>query len=110
MCTMVMYMGTWAECVAFDWDDGNAGKNWEKHGVADFECEEVFFNRPFVVRHDSIHSSGRERRWRAFGQTDGGRHLFVVFTVRGDLIRVISARLMTRREQRFYATHEQEEA
>ncbi len=107
---MIMYMESWTECAGFDWDDGNAGKNWEKHGVADFECEEVFFNQPFVVRHDPGHSSGAERRWRALGRTDRGRYLLVAFTMRGDLIRVISARLMTQRERRFYASHEQEEA
>jgi uncharacterized DUF497 family protein len=66
-------------------------------------------DQPFVVRHDPGHSSDVERRWRALGLTDRDRHLFVVFTVRGDLIRVISARLMTRRERRFYAIHEEKE-
>ena len=45
-----IYIMSWTECTGFDWDDGNSGKNWEKHGVADFEAEEIFFNRPFIVR------------------------------------------------------------
>jgi uncharacterized protein len=98
-----------AEWLGFDWDEGNANKNWEKHGVADSECEEIFFNRPFVVRHDPQHSSAGERRWHAFGQTDRGRRLFIAFTVRAHLVRVISAREMTRRERRFYASHEKSE-
>ena len=85
----------------FDWDEGNLLKNWEKHRVSDPECEQVFFNRPLVVRDDERHS-GRETRLYGLGQTDAGRRLFVVFTVRGATIRVISARDMNRRENREY--------
>jgi len=35
------------KCTGFEWDEGNQGKNWEKHGVTDAECEEIFFNRSF---------------------------------------------------------------
>ncbi len=105
---LIYVMAAWAGCTGFDWDDGNRGKNWEKHRVVDVECEEIFFNRPFVARHDPVHSAD-EQRWRAFGQTDRGRYLFVAFTVRRNLIRVISARAMTRREQRFYTTYEKSE-
>jgi uncharacterized protein len=102
-------MKAWMECTGFEWDDGNSGKNWEKHGVADFETEEVFFNRPLIVQYDATYSSEKEKRWRAFGQTDRGRCVFVVFTVRRTLIRVISARVMIRRERRFYANYEKVE-
>jgi uncharacterized protein len=103
-------MISWAECAGFDWDDGNVNKNWEKHGVADAECEEIFFNRPLAVRGDRGHSSEEERRWHALGRTDGGRCLLVVFTVRRNLIRVISARPMTSREWRLYASYEEKES
>ena len=53
------------------------------------------------VAEDEKHSE-IERRYYALGHTDGGRSLFVVFTIRGDLIRVISARDMNRRERRLY--------
>jgi uncharacterized protein len=98
-------MDSWTECTGFEWDAGNIAKNWEKHGVSDPECEEVFFNRPLVVRHDPAHSD-KERRFYALGQTGKGRHLFVAFTVRRGLIRIISAREMTRREQRLYTGYE----
>ena len=42
------------------------------------------------------------RRYYALGQTDARRLLFIVFTIRDDLIRVISARPMSRRERRVY--------
>ena len=94
-------METWADGVAFEWDEGNADKNWERHAVADYECEEVFFNQPIVVRHDPTHSR-HETRYYALGRTDQDRLLFVAVTVRRSLIRVISAREMTRKERRIY--------
>ena len=88
--------------VAFDWDDGNADKNWEKHGVRASECEEVFFNQPLLVHDDARHSK-EEPRYLVLGRTHAGRRLFVVFTQRDERIRVISARDMSQRERRSYA-------
>jgi len=88
-------------CTGFDWDEGNLLKNWEKHRVSASECEQVFFNQPLVAGEDAKHS-GQEFRFYALGQTDSGRRLFVVFTVRGTLIRVISARETNRRERPEY--------
>jgi len=85
-------------CTGFEWDDGNADKNWQRHGVSRAECEQVFFNRPLVVADDPSHSQ-TERRYYALGQTDQNRRLFVVFTIRGELVRVISARDMSRAER-----------
>jgi uncharacterized DUF497 family protein len=89
------------ECTGFQWDEGNDTKNWDKHDVTCGECEQVFFNRPLIVRHDSEHSIA-EPRYFALGKTDAGRLMFVAFTIRGTLIRVISARKMTIREQERY--------
>ncbi len=88
-------------CTGFDWDDGNVEKNWERHRVTFWEAEEVFFNEPLVVSPDREHSIA-ESRYLALGHTDSGRRLFISFTVRGSLIRVISARDMTRKEVRVY--------
>jgi uncharacterized DUF497 family protein len=73
-----------AKCRGFQWDEGNAEKNWVKHHVSRGETEQVFFNRPLVV-------------------------VFIVFTIREDLIRVISARPMSRQERKVYE-HAKEEA
>jgi uncharacterized DUF497 family protein len=105
---MHIYMNLWPGCTGFNWDEGNVNKNWEKHGVADFECEEVFFNQPLIVRHDSKHSQ-HEARFYALGRTDSNRLLFVAFTVRRKLIRVISAREMTRSERRIYEAYDEQE-
>ena len=88
------------EVVGFDWDAGNRDKNL-KHGVHLRECEQVFFNQPLVILDDPKHSIA-ENREAAFGRTDQGRTLVVVYTMRFGLIRVISARDMNRREQQFY--------
>lgn len=88
-------------CTGFQWDAGNLVKNWEKHQVSAEECEEVFFNQPLLTAVDLPHSQ-TERRYFALGSTDAGRHLFVAFTIRETLIRVISARDMNRRERKEY--------
>jgi uncharacterized DUF497 family protein len=90
-----------AECEGFQWDAANSGKIWERHQVGPTECEEVFFNYPLVVGEDEKHSVA-EARLFALGQTDAARLLFVVFTIRGHSIRVISARDMSRKERKVY--------
>jgi uncharacterized DUF497 family protein len=98
-----------SRCEAFDWDAGNAPKIWERHEVAPGEAEQVFFNRPLVAVTDPKHSQV-EPRFLALGQTDAGRRLFLVFTLRKERIRVISAREMNRRERREYDNAEKSEA
>lgn len=91
-----------AQLTGFDWDDGNARKN-DKHGVAQAEAEEVFFNQPLLMIEDLRHRD-QEFRYHALGKTLEGRLLHVTFTLRGGgtLIRVISARDMHRKERSFY--------
>jgi uncharacterized DUF497 family protein len=95
------------DCTGFEWDAGNAHKNWERHQVTTEEAEDVFFNEPLVVRAD-IRQSGREKRYYALGQTSTGRYLFASFTIRRSRLRVISVRDMNRRESGIYARHEKE--
>jgi len=92
-----------SQCSGFDWDEGNLLKNWKKHRVSASECEQVFFNRP-LVKSPEIEPSDEEARFYALGQTDTERHLFIVFTVRNSLLRVISARDMSRKERKAYQT------
>ena len=93
-------------CTGFEWDERNTGKNWQKHRVTPSECEEMFFNRPLVVADDIKHSE-KENRFYALGHADSGRMLFVVFTVRQNLIRVVSARDMSQKERKVYESHEE---
>ncbi len=87
--------------VGFQWDEGNTDKNLIKHNVQNWESEQIFFNKPLLVLDDPKHSLV-EKRWAAFGRTDAGRLFVVVFTRRGEQIRVISARDMNRKEKKFY--------
>ena len=96
-----------ARCTGFDWDEGNAPKLPARHGVAVAECEQVFFNEPLLVVEDAVHSVV-EPRWAAWGRTAEGRALAVVFTLRGERIRPLSARDMNRKELNRYAKAEAE--
>jgi len=97
-----------AQATGFDWDEGNLEKSLVKHGVTFWESEEVFFNLPLVVHPDAGHSPA-EPRFYALGRADSGRYLFLVFTLRNTLIRVISTRDMTRRELAAYRHHEKKD-
>jgi uncharacterized DUF497 family protein len=89
----------------FEWDAGNDVKNWTKHRVSRAECEEIFFHRPLLLQEDASHSTA-EARCYVLGKTSASHKLFLVFTARGDRIRVISARDMTRAERRRYLHEE----
>lgn len=99
---MDIYQGL-TECEGFEWDEGNIFKSWERHKVTASECEQIFFNKPLIAVEDVKHSQ-KEPRYFALGHTDAGRHFFIVFTLRKNLIRVISARDMNWKERRFYET------
>lgn len=98
---MISWIEQVSEAEGFQWDDGNTTKNSRKHGVRHEEAEQVFFNRPLLLLDDPAHS-GSESRFKAFGATDASRLLTVSFTIRGKLIRVISARPMHRKERNRY--------
>lgn len=85
----------------FEWDPGNSDKNWLRHQVRQPEAEQALLNRPLVLTVDLKHSQTESRYW-ALGQTDSGRLLAVVFTIRGTRIRIISARAMSNGERRVY--------
>jgi uncharacterized DUF497 family protein len=93
------------KCIGFTWDKANAGKNWQKHSVTPSECEQIFFNIPLIVADDEKHSQ-KEDRYYTLGETDEDRWLFIVFTIRKNHIRVISARNMNKKERQVYNNHE----
>lgn len=102
-------MHTFRAVGGVDWDQGNISKNWEKHKVTPAQCEELFFNMPLVVQSVEQHSAG-EKRYFALGKTEADRCLFIIFTIRGKRIRVISARDMSRKERKAYHEKEQSKA
>jgi uncharacterized protein len=90
-----------SNCTGFEWDQGNNIKNWEKHDVTSWECEQIFFNKPIILKRDKEHSV-LENRFYVLGRTNMDRLLFAVFTIRNEKIRVISARDMTDAEMERY--------
>ena len=79
----------------FDWDPRNVG-HIARHEVQPHEVEDLFCNEPLVRR-------GGEDKYIAYGQTNAGRYVVVVFAYRGGgLARVITARNMDDKERRLY--------
>jgi uncharacterized DUF497 family protein len=90
--------------MGFDWDDGNARKSIDKHHVSQREAEQAFVDPRLLILADEKHATVAEVRFQAYGATEVGRRLTVSFTLRQDatLIRVISARDMSRKERSRY--------
>lgn len=86
--------------VAFEWDSQKAATNFRKHNVRfELACE-AFFD-PFVCYLDE-EIVGSELRERLVGLTTTWLLLLVVYVICGDVIRIISARLVTKAEREIY--------
>jgi hypothetical protein len=88
---------------AFQWDDAKAARNYAKHGVR-FEAARAVFNDPFAIEEMDGRENYGEERFITIGMADG-RLLAVAYTLRGETIRIITARGAEPYEQREY--HEQ---
>ncbi len=88
--------------ILFMWDTGNKDKNWLKHQVSNTEAEECFFDKNKRLVNDIFHSTDEEKRFILFGKTRQERLLFIVFTLRQDKIRIISARDVNQKERPIY--------
>ena len=89
--------------IIFEWDDKKNKLNQKLHGIV-FEDARFVFNDPFKVILPDLYHSEKEERWLAIGIVN--RVLFVVFTERGEnIIRIISARIATKAEERLYNDH-----
>lgn len=86
----------------FEWDESKAATNFKKHGVSFEEAKTVFDNPLAVIFDDQTHSSINEQREIIIGHSRQNRLLLVSFTERSNNIRIISARLATRREREDY--------
>lgn len=89
------------EPLIFEWDEGNSEKNYEKHKVTKREAEEIFASKPTFIMEDQQRSL-TERRFMIWGTTKQERRLTIIFTIRADQVRVISARDMNKKERRAY--------
>ncbi len=94
--------------IGFNWDEANIDKNYLKHNILWVECEEVFFNKPVIIVEDEKHSD-IENRYYTLGKTNDNKKLFLVFTIRKNKIRIISARTMHKKEKRVYENFKKKE-
>ncbi len=86
--------------IDFVWDRQKSAINWRKHDVSFEAACDVFFD-PFV-HWTTEEMVGEELREAIIGLTSDWRLLYVVYTIRGQQIRLISARVVTRDERRAY--------
>jgi uncharacterized DUF497 family protein len=85
----------------FDWDLQKADGNLKKHGVSFQEAASGFGDPLSITYYDPDHSA-KEHRFITAGTSRSGKFLMVAHTDRGDNVRIISARKMTRQERRHY--------
>lgn len=85
----------------FEWDPDKAARNAAKHGVSFHEAATIFGDPLAITFSDPDHSED-EDRFLTFGTSSEGNLLIVSHTDRGDTTRIISARMTTRKERRFY--------
>ncbi len=82
------------------WDPGKAWINLKKHGIH-FSDAEFVLSDPYAISSEDEEAEG-EQRHVAIGKDARGHILIVVYTYRGENIRLISARPATRKERREY--------
>jgi uncharacterized DUF497 family protein len=85
----------------FEWNRTKAVENLRKHNVSFQEAATVFRDKLSATGRDPDHSVDEER-YITFGVSSRGRLLIVSHTERGDTIRIISARLVTKGERKIY--------
>jgi len=89
--------------VTFEWDDAKSRSNEVKHGLPFIDAIAVFLD-PLCADYDASHPGDGEERRKTVGLLPVGLTT-VVYTRRGDAIRVISARRANRSEERRYGDH-----
>lgn len=86
--------------IEFEWNDAKAAANFRKHGVT-FEQAAYAFRDPFAVEWIDERAAYGEERIILLGMS-GGQILSVVYTERGERLRIISARRATKHEKDIY--------
>ena len=87
--------------VIFEWDNQKAIANLHKHDLSFESACEVFFD-PFLVVLEDVESVGEELREKLIGMTRDWRIVLVVYVMREDRVRLISARDTTSMERKQY--------
>ena len=88
--------------IAFEWDTDKARANVRKHGVTFEEARSCFYDPRQIAFYDPDHSDDEDREM-LIAHSDQGRVLIISYTLRTDVIRIISARKATKSEENRYA-------
>ncbi len=88
----------------FGWDNLKAKVNQRKHGISFEEASTCFYDPYGLDFYDEDHSE-EEDRYILLARSNRGRVLVVIYTERGDRLRIISARKATPKEEEFYYAH-----
>ncbi len=88
----------------FEWDEAKSDATFEARGF-DFAYATMLFDDPFRIEREDDRIDYGELRWQTIGLIEG-EVIFVAFTMRGDVTRIISARRAHDNEERHYhASH-----
>lgn len=85
----------------FEWDPKKAEANKRKHGIGFHEAATIFGDPLAITFADPDHSLDKVR-YLTFGLSRFNQMVVVSHTQRGEKLRIISARLMTRQERNLY--------
>ncbi len=90
----------------FEWDEDKAASNQKKHKIT-FEEAATVFADPLAAIFDDEGRTGPEQREIIVGHSNRGRLLLVCFTERAGVLRIISARRVTKKERLDYEENSQ---
>ncbi|MGL3710660.1 BrnT family toxin [Leptospirillum ferriphilum] len=88
--------------IAFEWDIDKARANVRKHGVTFEEARSCFYDPRQIVFYDPDHSDDEDREL-LIAHSNQGRVLIISYTLKTEVIRIISARKATKSEEIRYA-------
>ncbi|MGA9625593.1 MAG: BrnT family toxin [Bryobacteraceae bacterium] len=86
------------EAIRFDWDKANT-EQIARHGVKPEEAEQALENDPVDLNYEVVKA---EDRWTSIGHTDRLRVLKLVWTLRDDIVRLVTALDASKNEAREY--------
>ena len=91
------------ETKTFSWSNDKNRENIKKHGVSFREAAPVFLDPYLIIRHDEVHSTPEETRWKGIGVLGNDLLLAIIFSEEKDnVVRLISAREASKREKEDY--------
>jgi uncharacterized protein len=100
-----MHKRAYTRYVSYEWDPAKARANFAKHGIHFADATGTLEDQLALTIRDPFSSS--EERWITLGMDSLGRLLVVIYTRRGDNVRIISARTATAREKLQYGERDE---